>query len=409
MENKLIFTRMRGRMVTAFFEQDCCMQLECETEETSLLGNLYIGKVKNIVKNIHAAFVEIFPGKICFLPLDEAEHAIFTSKISSKPIAAQDELLVQVKKESIKTKTPGLTANFCLTGQYLILSHGNTRIGFSSKLDRQKKKELKDWILPFANESYGFIVRTNAAEAPKEVFLAEVHDLIHQYEEIVKTANFRTCYSVLKKSEPACIQTLKNTYHKRAQEIVTDQEDLYKAIVQYENHQPEEFQSIVRFYQDSFLPLFKLYNLERELERAMQERVWLKSGGYLVIQPTEALTVIDVNTGKCVEKKEQQKLFLKINKEAAQEIARQLRLRNLSGIIVVDFVNMEEESAKSELLSYLESFLNRDPIKTSFVDMTSLGLVEITRKKVKKPLLEQWKECSCENEVFSKNQLTQTR
>lgn len=399
LQNKLIFTRIGERSVTASFENGRCVQLECDTEEPSLLGNLYIGKVKNIVSNIDAAFVEIIPGMICYLPLEEARNPVYTSKIPSKHLVAQDELLVQVKKEGIKTKAPGLTTDFSLTGQYLVLTHGNTRMGLSSKLEPAEKKRLKEWMEPFANTSYGWIIRTNAAQAAKELVLAEAQNLARQYERIIETARFRTCYSLLMKSESSCIKTLKNRYHTKTEEIVTDQRDLYDEIMQYEQCQPAEQRSAVTLYEDPLLPLSKLYSLERELEEALKERVWMKSGAYLVIQSTEALNVIDVNTGKCAAKKGQQETFLKINKEAAAEIARQLRLRNISGIIVVDFINLEQESARLELLRYFEELLNRDPIKTTLVDMTRLGLVEITRKKVKKSLFEQVRQ---KDEKFAK-------
>lgn len=373
--------------MTAFFEEDQCVQLECGAEKDTILGNIYIGKVKNVVKNIQAAFVEIAPGMMCYLPLEEAKNAVYTSKIPSNRLVAQDELLVQVKKEGIKTKAPGLTADFCLTGQYLVLTHGNTRIGLSSKLDSGCKKRLREWIVPFENETYGWIVRTNAANVSEELFLSEAAELSKKYEAIVKNAPFRTCFSILMKNDSYCTQVLKNRYHKNTEEIITDQPDFYEEIVQYK--QQSEHPCKVSFYQDDLLPLSKLYNLERELENAQKERVWMKSGAYLVIQPTEAMTVIDVNTGKCIAKKEQQETFLKINKEAAAEIARQLRLRNISGIIVVDFINLEQENDRRELMRYLENFLNQDPVKTTLVDMTRLGLVEITRKKVKKSLSEQ--------------------
>ncbi len=387
LQSKLIFTRINERAVTALFEDEQCVQLECGVEKDTILGNIYIGKVKNVVKNIQAAFVEIAPGMMCYLPLEEARNAVYTSKIPSNRLVAQDELLVQVKKEGIKTKAPGLTADFCLTGQYLILSHGNTRIGLSSKLDSECKKRLREWITPFENTAYGWIVRTNAANVSEELFLAEAAELSRKYETIVKNAAFRTCFSIVMKNDPYCIQILKNMYHKNTEEIITDQSDFYEEIVQYEKLSKHPCR--VSFYQDDLLPLAKLYNLERILENAQKERVWMKSGAYLVIQPTEAMTVIDVNTGKCTAKKDQQETFLKINKEAAAEIARQLRIRNISGIIVVDFINLEQENDRRELMQYLEDFLNRDPVKTTLVDMTRLGLVEITRKKVKKSLSEQ--------------------
>ena len=389
MQNKLIFTRIHDLAIAASFSENRCVQLECTTEQESILGNIYIGKVKNVVKNIQAAFVEIKPGVICYLPLEEAQNAVYTSKIPSDHLVAQDELIVQVKKEGIKTKAPGLTADFCLSGQYLVLTHGNTRIGLSSKLDSTSKKRLREWMIPFENEQYGWIVRTNAAEISEELFVAEAIELSKKYESIVKNAQFRTCYSVLKKNDSFCTQTLKNSYQKNEKEIITDQEDFYEEIMKYEENPSIPSQNHVVFYQDHLLPLPKVYNLEKELEDAQKERVWLKSGGYLVIQPTEALTVIDVNTGKCTAKKEQQQTFLKINKEASAEIARQLRLRNISGIIIVDFINLESESDRMELMRDLENRLNQDPIKTTLVDMTRLGLVEITRKKVKKSLSEQ--------------------
>ena len=149
----------------------------------------------------------------------------------------------------------------------------------------------------------------------------------------------------------------------------------------------------LRLYEDRMLPLKALYRMEKEMSEALAERVWLKSGGYLVIEATEALTIIDVNTGKCIAGRDKQAAIRKINQEAAGEIARQLRLRNLSGIILVDFVDMTEPGADEELLAMMQKLLKRDPLKASAVDMTALGLMELTRKKQKKTLKEQAKEC----------------
>ena len=150
--------------------------------------------------------------------------------------------------------------------------------------------------------------------------------------------------------------------------------------------QPADIAVQLRFYDDPMLPLRKLYSLEKAVHDALKERVWLKSGGYLVIQPTEALTVIDVNTGKYEGNKKAGETFRKINKEAAEEAARQMRLRNLSGIILIDFIDMKDPDHITELISILKTHLRQDPVKTDFVDFTKLGLAEITRKKVRKPL-----------------------
>ena len=170
---------------------------------------------------------------------------------------------------------------------------------------------------------------------------------------------------------------------------MTDDRILYEELFSYlSEYQPEDLNKL-QFYDQEAPSLNSLYGIAGALENALRERVWLKSGGYLVIQPTEALTVIDVNTGKYQGRKKQQDTFLKINKEAATEIARQLRLRNLSGIIIADFIDMEAQEDQKALMDYLASELKHDPVKTTLVDMTALGLVEITRKKTQKSLFEQ--------------------
>ena len=169
---------------------------------------------------------------------------------------------------------------------------------------------------------------------------------------------------------------------------MTDDTGLYQELTAYLRiWQPEDLDRLV-FYEDHLLPMEKLYALERRLSEALQERVWLPCGGYLIIQPTEALTVIDVNTGKFEGGKKKEAAILKVNKEAAVEIAHQIRLRNLSGIILIDFINMEDSASNQVLLSLLNTKLREDPIPTTLIDMTKLQLVEITRLKKEKPLSE---------------------
>ena len=167
---------------------------------------------------------------------------------------------------------------------------------------------------------------------------------------------------------------------------------MYSEIKEYlETYQKEDLHKL-KLYSDPMLPLIKLYGIETKLENALKEKVWLKSGGNLIIQPTEALTVIDVNTSKAVTgKKNVEETFFKLNLEAAKEIAKQIRLRNLSGIIIVDFIDMKKEENKECLLNTLNEYLKQDPVKTMLIDMTALNLVEITRKKIRKPLYEQIK------------------
>ena len=174
---------------------------------------------------------------------------------------------------------------------------------------------------------------------------------------------------------------------------MTDDKEIYDTIHAYLlNFQPSDVAKLV-FYNDSMLTLNHLYGIETKIEKALQEKVWLNSGGYLIIQPTEAMNVIDVNSGKAIAgKKNTERHFLKINLEAAVEIAKQIRLRNISGIIIIDFIDMEEEASKKELIETLEREIKKDSVKTVFVDMTKLNLVELTRKKMRKSLAEQVKE-----------------
>jgi len=192
----------------------------------------------------------------------------------------------------------------------------------------------------------------------------------------------------MKSSPKEYLLELRNVYSENLSEIIVEDEELFNEMkVFLEKYQPEDLVKL-RIYKDSLLPLHKLYNIEKCIAQAIKEQVWLKSGAYLVIQPTEALTVIDVNTGKFVSKKKDEESVLKVNIEAALEAARQIRLRNLSGIILIDFINMDNDEYMQKLLLILNKELSKDSVTTTLVDVTKLQLVEITRKKVRKPLHE---------------------
>ena len=202
-------------------------------------------------------------------------------------------------------------------------------------------------------------------------------------------AQYRTCYSLLYEAEPDYLKALRNCPNGSLEEVVTDQPDLFARLQEYFRISDLSETTGLRFYEDKLLSLAKLYSLEYALEQSCQKRVWLKSGGYLIIECTEAMVVIDVNTGKYSGKKNLADTIRLINLEAAQEVAHQLRLRNLSGIIMVDFIDMDTEEDKALLMDTLKAAVRPDPVKTTVVDMTPLNLVEMTRKKEKKPLWEQ--------------------
>ena len=361
-----------------------------ETASKGILGNIYVGKVQNIVKNIHAAFIEIADGIMCYYSLDDKAEPVFTNPKKDSVMKIGDEVIVQVSKEGMKTKLPSVSSNLNFTGRYLVLTSQRKELGFSGKLNKEEKKRIREFLEGEMPENAGIIVRTNARNAKKEGILEELKNLQTRYETLLKKGHSRVCFSLLEEHMPDYLQTLQNVYTQTLDEIVTDDPEVFQAVQNYLNCYGE-YEISLRFYEDKLLPLSKLYSLESVLERSLQERVWLKSGGFLVIQPTEAFVCIDVNTGKFSGKKEIQETFRKINLEAAKEIAWQLRLRNLSGIILIDFINMENQEDKKELLHTLQAYLNQDPIKGTVVDITPLNIVEVTRKKVRKPLLEEWK------------------
>lgn len=391
MEGKLIITREEGHIISALFEDDKIIELSVEPiEEKKLLGNIYTGKVKNIVKNINAAFVEVESGLLCYYPLDVNKKHIFLTPKNNNKLQEGDEILVQISREAMKTKAPSVTSNINLTGKYLVITAMNPTIGVSGKIeDSATRKRLKELIEPYKGENTGIIVRTNAQDAPESAIIKEAMILEEQMNNLLKKAPYLSCFSLVSKAPSGYLMDIKDLRERNLKEILTDDLELYEEIKQYLMiYQPMDMQKL-RLYESKTTGLSQVYSINTNLKKALSERVWLKSGGYLIIQQTEAMVVIDVNTGKSIGKRKSQDHFLKINLEAAEEIAHQLRLRNLSGIIIVDFIDMEKEESRHKLMKEFDHMLRKDRIKTSLIDMTKLNLIEITRKKVKKPLHEQ--------------------
>lgn len=392
MNRKLIITRIENKIFTALYENEVIAELHCcgyDAQENKVaLGNIYVGKVKNIVRNINAAFIEISNGTECYYAIDENPSPIFTHKIGKKSLCIGDELLVQISKEAVKTKAPTVSSKLNFTGKYAVLTYGDKRIGVSTKLGKADKERLIEIAQPYASDKYGFIIRTNAKDVDDIVLQNELERLINEFEHLEEYAKTKTCFSCLKSTPKPYLSELRNIYQEGLTDIVIEDKVIYQEVKTFlENEQPEDLDKL-RLYADKILPLHKLYSIETHIENALKEYVWLKSGAYLVIQPTEALTVIDVNTGKCISKKKDDEAYLKINIEAAKETARQLRLRNLSGIILVDFINMDKKEFMDVLLDVFEKELKKDQVSTSLIDVTKLQLVEVTRKKVRKPFHE---------------------
>ena len=391
MGNSIVVVRSGDRIISSIFENGEMLTVRSDRNEgKARVGNIYLGKIRNIVKNINAAFVEIAGKEICYLSLNENRNPVFGDE-KKHPMRVGDELVVQIAKEPTKTKAALATVDFSFTGRYCVLTRGKNSIGVSSKIeDKNERERIKALLEPYADEEFGFIVRTNAASAPEEEITKEAEKLVGLYRETALKGIHRTCYSVLYTAPPQYIGEIRDGYSFEIERIITDDREIFEDIQRYLENCPEEERAKLEFYEDASLSLSALYGIESKLQKALHERVWLDSGAYLVIQPTEALVSIDVNTGKAITGKENtEETFFKVNCEAAEEIAAQLRLRNLSGIIIVDFIDMKKEEHRKQLLAKLTEELAKDHITTKLIDMTPLGLVEITRQRIRKPIYEQ--------------------
>ena len=381
------------------------------SEENQVVpGIICIARVKKIATNLDAAFVDIAKGVTCYLETAHIKDAWFSKQCRSGKLTEGDELVVQITKEAIKTKYPIADTKLSLTGKYFVLTNENRPLAISSKLSADEKERLSSQVKLFKQMQlfekeavtdtkqnagqeekrmpHSLIVRTNAAGASPEELETEYRKLLSDYQKLAATFPFRTCYSILMPPKKFYENAINHLYQEELGEIITDEKNIYEELQQLYAGNPDIL-SKIRFYENDAISLGTLYSFEMQIQRAISERVWMKSGAYLIIQPTEALTVIDVNSGKNTSGKNAEEYYYKINLEAVSEIARQLRLRNISGIVIVDFINMAKEEQRKELMHQFRLSLKEDPVPVRLVDITKLGLVELTRKKERKTLLEQ--------------------
>lgn len=382
---KLIVTPYENKILQATVLNGKVTDLNLSDNNT-VLGSIYVGKVANIVDNINACFIDYGDKLPCYYSLDDNDIIYADGKEHSK-LRVGDEVIVQISRDAVKTKNPVGSSELTLRGDYSVVHTGN-QIGISGKISSRKlRDELKTLARGTLPDDIGCIIRTNAASAQPDVIKRELTELSGRLEQIIKAAATRKCFSCLYRNPPEYIENVIFIGSQKIDEIVTDDPVIYEEFRQYSEKKNMTDINIV-LYSDDNCPLTAVYNLRKELEGALKERVWLKSGAYLIIQQTEAMVVVDVNTGKSVTGKDMSRHMLKVNTEAAIETCRQLRLRNLSGIIMIDFINMKSCEDIYKIRDVLVSELSNDPVPAKFVDITKLGLIELTRKKIKRPLHE---------------------
>jgi len=393
-----------------------------DNDEQRTVGNIYRGKVINVLPGIQAAFVNIGLEKNAFLYVGDinTDKSVFefsdsdsqTGKTLQMPcirylLKEGQELTVQVMKEPMGTKGARVTTNITLPGRYTVLMPTVNYVGVSRRIgkeaERQRLKEIAKQIKP---ESMGIIMRTAAAEKDTSDFLPDVDFLLRIWSKIQEREQKGKVPRLLHKDESIIYRTLRDLFTPEVTRLVINNREEYEKILEWAGFISPAMKNRVE-YVGPDRNLFELYGLENKIEKAIQKKVWLKNGGYLIIEPTEALTVIDVNTGRYVGDKNLGQTVLNTNLEAAEEIARQIRLRDIGGIIVIDFIDMEEEEHRRQVLETLKNALKNDRTRTNVLGFTELGLVEMTRKKVRNrlshTLLKPCPYCSGTGKVYSGN------
>lgn len=376
-KQKILVTRLRGQVMTAIWEEERVVEWIPEDENPgACVGDIFLAQVRNIVRNVNAVFLELRPGVPCFLPLADGEKRPGIGEIFP----------VVITREGTPLKAPRASRELTFTGRYLVLVTDRNQTTVSSKIRSEDRREtLKNLIRPLSEEYHvGFILRTNAEQAADNDILHEAEAQLRLLSSIREKAACRPPFTLLHAGGRAYESVIRDHPEGVFTEVVTDQHDIYEELSRMPVFASDPVLTL-RFYDDRY-PLYKCYRLEHHLQVATERRVWLKSGGFLIFDYTEALTVIDVNSGKYDGHKGKEETFLLINREACMEIGRQLRLRNLSGIILVDFIDMSSASFRNEIECLLRRILAEDPQKAVLVDITGLNLAEITRKKVRRPL-----------------------
>lgn len=383
--NNIVITKYNNFIFSGLFDDFKLMDCDfAAIEDNSInVGDIYIGYVENIVKGINAAFVRIKPGLNGYYSLDENKKHIFMCSKNSDKLAIGDKILVQVKTEPIKTKPMTLSSAINIVGRYCVAVNDGKTVMVSSKIhDKVLVNEFKEGLQEICEASgLGIVVRTNAGDVALEEVHKEAQLLVNKLSELLEAAKYQTLYSRILGGATSYENFVNDQSIDSINKIITDIPEIYEQLKNSPFH--------VELYTDDNYPLIKLYSIETQLEKLLHNRVWLDCGGYLIIEGAEALTVIDVNSGKYQGKKSEEGVEnYKINYEAAVEIGRQLRLRNLSGIVIIDFINMPSNEQKLKLVSELKRIVKADKVPTTVVDITQLGLVELTRKKVRKPIHE---------------------
>lgn len=395
MVKKLYINSLNRETRVALLEDQKVVEYMIERPlEKRVVGNIYKGKVADVLPGMQAAFIDIGIGKNAFLYVDDIYPSKGIKKDDGTKLPAireivrqGEQILVQVNKEPVGTKGARVTTNITLPGRYLVYLPYGGHVGVSRRIEEELERErLKEIGEDLICNQEGLIVRTVCEGITEEELIQDLHSLRQQWADIYETAKH------VEPSNPVFLEVdmipkvVRDLMTSEIKECLVDDRIQLQRLKQEMCQFPDLQERLILY--SGIQNIFDYYQITAELERSLRRKVWLKSGGYIVIDQTEALTVVDVNTGKFTGNQNLEETVLRTNLEAAKEIARQLRLRDIGGIIIIDFIDMIETENQVAVLELLEGALKNDRTKSNVVGLTSLGLVEMTRKKVRQNILE---------------------
>jgi ribonuclease G len=402
MKREILISSTPQEARVAILEDDVLVEFLIERPDAGrMVGDIFMGEVQAVLPGIQAAFVEIGTEKAAFLHASDASSDEDEDdngngnggggRRNTPPI--QDvvkkgqKLLVQVTKEAISTKGPRVTTQISLPGRFLVHMPQSDHVGVSRKIDdREERSRLRKMAKDHLPENAGgLIIRTAGEELTPELFKRELKTLLDTWKQIQKKARSVKAPALVHREAGLTRGIIRDIFTNKVDSLTVDDKGVYEEIRSYLKGIDPDLMKRVHLY-DRPLPLFDEYGVEEAIRQAFQRRVDLPSGGYLIIEPTEALVSVDVNTGRYTGKKDPEKTILRTNLDAAREVARQLRLRDIGGIIVVDFIDMETKSNQDRVLQELRTYLNRDRARTRAFQVSELGLVEMTRQRVRPSL-----------------------
>ena len=419
----------------AYVESGTLVDLKIERKSSpTWVGTIHRGVVTRVLPGMQAAFVDIGLEKAAFLYVgdimtgdgkdffeDEDEQDNTGSEDNRDDFRASREiktpiqdlikegqhLMVQVAKDPLGTKGARITTHISLPGQGVVYMPFIKHVGISRKIEHEEEKERLKKLIQKINPAGGVIVRTAAEGATEEALRSDIEYLDRLGKEIQKNYEKRKSAGLVHAEIDVELRALRDLMNEDVSTVWVDDEEVYKKVSKFVTQLMPKYKHNIILYEEK-KPLFDLYDIDLEISRATERKVWLKSGGYIVLDEAEALVVVDVNTGRFVGKKDLEDTILKTNLEAVKEIAHQLRVRNVGGIIIIDFIDMEKESHREQVLQALEEELKKDRARTNVTAMSDLGLVEMTRKRIRPSLVKTLCEpCSyCDGKGYIKRKST---